>query len=73
MIIEVRAEDLRNPSDSKSVVIAAEGAADCDGSECLELFYDEYGEAIDRGPHHHLIVTGQDPPTSPHRFAIWSK
>jgi len=70
MIIRITAEQLRNPFESTRTLIREEDAAHCDGSVCGQVFSDEDGDAVLPGPHHHVVVTGEEPSAAPRYFAV---
>ena len=68
--VTFRAEDLRDPWDSERTLIGEEDAADCDGVVCGEAFSDEYGEMVQPDPHHHIVVSGEEPKASARYYLI---
>ena len=67
----IRAKDLRNPGDSGEQLIRNESARDCDGLVCGTAVFSDDGQSVPRIPHdHHLVVFGDNPPTSARYFPI---
>jgi hypothetical protein len=71
-IITFTAEDIRNPSDSEIQLVRIEDAADCYGEACNQYYESEDGDPLKPRSHSHLVVTGQDPTTTP-RYTPISK
>lgn len=68
-IINLTAEDIRNPNDSSFLLVHNEAAAHCDGGVC-GTYHEENGVALTPLPHSHLVITGQDPATTPRYYRI---
>jgi len=71
-IITIKAEDLRDPLKSERTRIGEEDAAHCDGGPCGEMLSDLMGEPLSPGPHHHVVVSGENPAASPRYLAVFS-
>jgi len=63
--------DLRDPRDSKDQIVGESDGAHCDGLLCGVYQEDENGQPNELEPHHHLVLRGEDPPTSPRYYPIW--
>ena len=70
LIISIPVETLRDPNDSASKLVRNEDAAYCDGIVCGQAFQDEDGEMIEPNPHHHVVVSGEEPKAGPRYFPI---
>jgi hypothetical protein len=68
-IITFTAEEIRDPKDSKLILVHDEDAKDCYGESCGSYFEAD-GVALMPRPHSHLVITGQDPATTPRHYAI---
>lgn len=71
MIIRIPVEALRDPFDSATTLIGLDDAADCDGSVCAEAYLCD-GDPVEPGPHHHIVVSGEEPSASRRCFAVFS-
>lgn len=70
MRITIKLEDVRDPMNSCGTGLWIEDAADCDGSVCGSLASDPDGSVIYPPLHHHIVVKGQNPETTPRRFLV---
>ena len=71
-IIRISAEQLRSPFDSETILIREECAADCEGDVCGKAYW-EGGEIVaGPGPHHHLVISGENPTAAERYFAVLS-
>lgn len=68
-IIKITPEDIRNPKDSKVILVHQEDAGYCYGESCGNYFEDK-GVALKPRPHSHLVITGREPATTPRHYAI---
>ena len=68
-IIKFTAEEIRDPDKSRVTLVHTEDAHDCYGEAC-GIYHEENGKALQPGPHSHLVITGQDPATTPRRYPI---
>ena len=70
--IDCSAASLRDPAESAEVVIDAEEALSCDGSECGAAVFSEDAELELLEPHWHIVVKGKSPEAGPRRYPIWA-
>ncbi len=68
-IIHFTDEEARNPEDSKLTLVHNEDAAGCNGEVCGR-YYEENGVPLKPRPHGHLVITGQEPATTPRYYPI---
>ena len=68
--ITLRIEDFRDPFDSTRTLVREEDAAHCDGGPCSTSGFLD-GELIEPDPHHHTVISGEDPKASPRYLAVF--
>ena len=71
MKISVPASALRDPADSREVIISYEEALFCDGSECGSAVPLEDGSLELLPPHWHIIERGKIPDAGPRVHSVW--
>lgn len=71
-IIRISAEQLRNPFDSETILIREECAAACEGDVCDNAHWEEGEIVAGPGPHHHLVVSGENPKAAERYYAVLS-
>ena len=70
--IKFSAEELRHPFDSEKILVREECAADCEGEICGTAYWED-GEIIaGPGPHHHLVISGENPKAAERYYAVFS-
>jgi hypothetical protein len=65
--------ETRHPKESEQRIIGEDDGAHCDGLKCGVYQEDENGQPIEVGPHHHIVLRGEDPPASPLYYPIFSR
>jgi len=70
LIISIPKEQFLDPGDSARTLIREEDGAHCDGTVCGQGGSDEDGEWVQPLPHHHIVVSGEEPKAGPRFYSI---
>jgi hypothetical protein len=71
MAFAIRAENVRDPSNSEVIMLRVEDAPGCDGIERNTAVAGEDGTPMSYIPHdRHIVVSGHNPSASSRYFAI---
>jgi len=65
MAIRFLARNIGDPRESELTTVLIEPAPDCDGVECNSCVQGDDGELQTLLPHHHMLVSGQNPEAGP--------